>query len=272
MMQEIPSIYSYLDYREFLNAYFEYKKSVSPGFSFRNFSKRAGLTTNNYAQKIISRERSLGPDTTEKFILALSLKKKEAEYFRKLIQLERTSNVEQKTEVLSEIVKIQKKSKAVDFSVENNFYYNWVNSILYELAHFHHDDFSPQFLYKKLKKQIPIEDIKSSLEFLFVGQFLTVIDGGIHQNVNTPISSSQFKTNIFLRLNHKKMSELAASSVDLPLEERSFQGLTLSVDKSRMSEMKLRLKEMTEELLKEFGEDSKADTLYRFNLQVFPLT
>lgn len=272
MTTPTPVIYSHLDYRDYLKSYFEYKKSSSKIFSFRNFSKKAGLTTNNYAQKVISRERSLGPETTEKFILALSLKKKEADYFRKLIQLDRTTNPEQKTEVFNELVRLQKKSKVLNFNLDNDFYSHWVNSILYELAHFCHDDFSPQFLYKKLKKQIPLEEIKSSLDFLFSREYLAVIDGCIRQNVNIPITSTQFKANAFLRLNHRKMSELAAVSVELPLEERSYQGLLLSVNKNRMPEMKARLKEMTEELLKEFGDDSQADTLYRFNLQVFPLT
>lgn len=266
------SIYSYMNYREFLGAYFELKKKTTPSFSFRNFSKKAGLSTSNYAQKIISKERSLGPDTTEKFIHALALKKKEADYFRKLIQLERTSNATQKLDVLTDIVKTQRKNKTIIFSEENDFYSNWVNSILYELAHFYHDDYSPQELFKKLKKQIPLDEIKNSLEFLFANQFLAVIDGGIRQNKDMPISSSQFKLNSYLRLNHKKMSELAVCAVDLPLEERSFQGLLLSIDHKRMPEMKARLKEMTEELLKEFSDDSQADTLYRFNLQVFPLS
>lgn len=33
-----------------------------------------------------------------------------------------------------------------------------------------------------------------------------------------------------------------------------------------------RLKEMTDELLSELSEDTTADTLYRINLQIFPLT
>lgn len=80
-------IYEYTDYRLYLKEYMESKKSENKSFSYRNFTLRAGLTTSNYVQKVINNERSLGPKTTEQFIKGLGLKKKEAEYFRKLLNL-----------------------------------------------------------------------------------------------------------------------------------------------------------------------------------------
>jgi uncharacterized protein (TIGR02147 family) len=266
-----PTIFEFIDYRDYLNHYFEYKKRSFPSFSYRNFSLRAGISTNNYVQKILSKERSLGPKTTEQFVKGLALKKKEAEYFRKLVLLEKTDGIEQKADVLNILTKLKKSSANLNQYEDNDFYRNWANGIIYELASCKDFTTDSNSLYKILKKKVSINDIKDALSYLIRNNFLTIANGKAYQNRGA-ITSAQFSSNLYLRMNHFKMTEIAMSALALPLEERSFQGLLLAVDKKRMPEMKQKLKEMSEEILREFSSDENADTLYRFNFQVFPLT
>ncbi|MCB9620237.1 MAG: TIGR02147 family protein, partial [Sandaracinus sp.] len=45
-------VYGYLDYRAYLRDFYETKKAAGRGFSFRSFSKRAGLKSPNYLKLV----------------------------------------------------------------------------------------------------------------------------------------------------------------------------------------------------------------------------
>jgi uncharacterized protein (TIGR02147 family) len=52
-------VYRYLDYRAFLRDFYEAKKAKSRTFSYRAFSKRAGVASPNYLKLVIEGQRSL---------------------------------------------------------------------------------------------------------------------------------------------------------------------------------------------------------------------
>lgn len=264
-------IYEFTDYRLYLKEFMQSKKNENKSFSYRNFTLRAGLTTSNYVQKVISNERSLGPKTTEQFIKGLGLKKKEAEYFRKIVELDKSNTIERKASIISDLARLKKSGSPLKMTEENEFYNHWLNGAIYELAAC--IDFEPDssFLYKKLKKRVGLSEIQTCLNFLLKNNYLKIENGKAIQ-VKDAITSTQFINNAHLRMNHLKMTEFAINAISMPIEERTFQGVLLSIDKKRMPEIKNKIKEFTEEILKEFSEDCNANTLYRFNLQAFPLT
>lgn len=79
------NIFDHMNYRDFLREYYEQKKNLRSGFSYRSFSKLAGLGGKNYLKDIIDGKRNLSALTTQKFAKALKFTKKEAEYFENLV-------------------------------------------------------------------------------------------------------------------------------------------------------------------------------------------
>jgi len=53
------AVYAYLDYRAFLRDYYAERKAASRAFSYRAFSKRAGVSAPNYLKLVIDGKRSL---------------------------------------------------------------------------------------------------------------------------------------------------------------------------------------------------------------------
>ena len=52
-------MYAFADYRRYLAAYYDYAKAEQYGFSFRVFSRRAGIRSSNYLRLVIDGERNL---------------------------------------------------------------------------------------------------------------------------------------------------------------------------------------------------------------------
>ena len=46
-------VYAYLDYRAFLRDFYAEKKANNPVFSYRSFSKRAGVASLNYLKLVV---------------------------------------------------------------------------------------------------------------------------------------------------------------------------------------------------------------------------
>lgn len=79
------NVHSYKNYREFLKAYYEHQKSIHSKFSYREFSKRAGLHSPNYLQIVISGKRNLTVENIHQFARAMDLTFNELSYFEMLV-------------------------------------------------------------------------------------------------------------------------------------------------------------------------------------------
>jgi uncharacterized protein (TIGR02147 family) len=74
-------VFAYQDYRLFLRAYYERRKSQKNGFSLRAFSQRVGLRSPNYLKLVMDGDRNLGPDLAHRFGEACGLSGDSLDYF-----------------------------------------------------------------------------------------------------------------------------------------------------------------------------------------------
>src|SRR5512133_1692492 len=96
-------VFDYLDYRAYLRAYYEAAKRRPAGFSFRTFSKRAGLRSPNFFKLVIDGDRNLGKDTVGKFADALGLEGEAREFFADLVAFEQSTDNTEKNRVFERI-------------------------------------------------------------------------------------------------------------------------------------------------------------------------
>ncbi|QQR81755.1 MAG: TIGR02147 family protein [Deltaproteobacteria bacterium] len=96
MMTTRPHIFEYLNYRTFLRDLFQFKKDEKLGFSFRTFSRLAGLKSSNFLKLIIDGKRNLSADAIHKFAKAFKLTKEETQFFETLVHFDQAQSVEEK--------------------------------------------------------------------------------------------------------------------------------------------------------------------------------
>ena len=89
------SIYDYLDYRRFLRDAFEEKKNTLQGFSYRTFSRSAGIVSPSFLKLVMDGKRNLTPSSIRKFARGFRLKPDEAEYFENLVLYNQAADEEE---------------------------------------------------------------------------------------------------------------------------------------------------------------------------------
>jgi uncharacterized protein (TIGR02147 family) len=81
------SIFDYNDYREFLQAYYDYKKKRYYGFSYRSFNQTIGVTSPGLFLDLIHARQKMTEKLHRKFSEAMKMNRQESEYFWLLIML-----------------------------------------------------------------------------------------------------------------------------------------------------------------------------------------
>lgn len=86
-MRLLKSVHEYLDYREFLRDYYDFRKHGDPSFSFRRSSELAGIQSPNYLKLVMDGHRHLTVENIHRFARAMRLPRDDAQYFETLVHL-----------------------------------------------------------------------------------------------------------------------------------------------------------------------------------------
>lgn len=95
-------IYQYEDYRQYLHDRFKEKSSGS-SFSWRKFSREAGIANPGYMNDVIKGKRRLSRDAASKVVRYLSLPPHEVDYFNLLVALAHARKIADKDRIYKKI-------------------------------------------------------------------------------------------------------------------------------------------------------------------------
>lgn len=79
------NIYSYRNYRKYLEDFYRTQKTQTAGYGYAKFSEAAKLGSPNYLKLVIDGKRKLTPANIQSFAIALKLEGKELDYFEALV-------------------------------------------------------------------------------------------------------------------------------------------------------------------------------------------
>lgn len=100
--EQTPNLFNYLDYRHYLRDWLVAAKKHY-GFSYRVFSRRAGLRSPSLFKMVMDGDRDLIEGSLHKFLEGLNLSVKEKEYFAALVLYNQASTEEHKQRYLGRI-------------------------------------------------------------------------------------------------------------------------------------------------------------------------
>jgi uncharacterized protein (TIGR02147 family) len=128
-------ILDYMNYREYLRDFFKEKKRELRFYSYRLFSLKAGLRSPNFLKLVIKGERNLSKQSVYKFSKALSLSKKETDYFENLIFFNQSKTLDEKNFFLSRIMEYRDSCDPCKIEeTEYDDYSHWYNPVIRELV------------------------------------------------------------------------------------------------------------------------------------------
>src|SRR6188508_2989937 len=126
-------VFRYLDYRAFLADYYKTKKDR--GFSYRAFSRAAGLGAPNYLKLVIAGQRNLTAAMAARFASACGLAGEAAEYFEQLVLFNQARSAEQRNAAYAKLMAFSRYRRAQKLEVAQAAYHStWFLPALRELA------------------------------------------------------------------------------------------------------------------------------------------
>lgn len=270
-----PSVFDYLDYRAYLRAYYETHKRTRAGFSFRTFSKRAGLRSPNFFKLVMDGDRNLGADTIPKFADALRLTGSEREFFFDLVAFDQADDNAEKNRAFERIAASRRfrNARRIDGMVLT-YLSHWYHPAIRELAARRDFADDPKWIAAQLQPAITPKEAAQSLELLVnLGLLVRDADTG-RLTRGEPTLTTEHEVSALGAANfHRQMLQRATEAIDsIPAKSRDLAALTVCVSARTAAEVKQRIHQFREALTEICDAEVAGEIVYQLNIQWFPLS
>ncbi|HVY25315.1 MAG TPA: TIGR02147 family protein [Polyangiaceae bacterium] len=267
-------VYAYLDYRAFLRDYYATKKAASRGFSYRVFSKRAGVSAPNYLKLVIEGKRSLSPKMAERFAHACGLDPEGTRFFVHLVTFNQAKTTTERAQAYDKLTAFQRYRQAHKLEIAHAAYYtDWFMPAIRELAASRQFRDDPEWIADQLVPRITPLQAQRALETLIELGLLVRSGSGRLEQADTLVSTGPEARGLHIVAFHRAMTQRAMESIDLvPSPERDISSLTLCVGRGVLKTLKERLQRVRRELLELSALETDPEQVVQINFQLFPLS
>jgi uncharacterized protein (TIGR02147 family) len=267
-------VFGYLDYRAFLRDVYNARKTKGRGFSYRSFSRKAGLKSPNYLKLVIDGERNLSADMAGRFAEACNLGEDEARYFVDLVAFNQATTLAERNKHYSKLTGYQRYRKAHKLDLAHAAYYSaWYMPAIRELAA--RNDFSddPAWIAEQLVPPITKLDAERSLQVLVELGMLVRDSGGRLRQADVLLSTGPETRGLHIAAYHRGMMERAMESIDVvAASERDISSLTVCLGANGLRSFKERVQRFRRELLELSALEDEPEQVVQINFQLFPLS
>jgi uncharacterized protein (TIGR02147 family) len=269
------NVFNYQNYREYLREFYNEQKVLKKNFSYRAFSKMAGIATSSFFFHVIEGKRNLTKATVLKISSAIGHDREDADFFENLVFFNQAKSIAEKTLYYSRLIENRKTLNFEEIPKDRfEFYRTWYHSVVREVITLF--DFQDDF--EKLGSFIvpPIRAIEAKksvallekLGFIEKGK-----DGKYHQTttlINVKVSAREA---FIIEKFQMEMLEVALRAYNcIPVHNRMSLSTTITVSEETFELFKLRLREMQRQLMEISNLDSKPTAVYQLTVNLFPIS
>lgn len=269
----MPDLFTYIDYRKFLKDYYEEQKSKDAKFSHRYFTMKVGFSSSGYFSDVLAGKKNLSGGFMLKFAKALKLGKDEEEYFINLVSFNQAKTLEEKNRHYEKMMTGGKVKVDVVDADKHEYFSKWQYAAVRELLHFQafRDDYKA--LGKTLNPPIPAKDAKRAIELMDVLGLISKNASGEWRPTSANLKMGGGFDALALANYHRGTLDLAIRALDVfGPGERGFSALTIPLTGDKIRKAKTAIKNLRMYLLALGENGTKADRVYQFNFQMFPVT
>lgn len=268
-------IYSYTDYRVFLKDYYDDMKSKKPYFSYRYFSKLAGVNAPNFLYLILQGKRNLTKKSVTKVSSALGLNEQELTYFENMVFYTQAKTIDEKNLYYSHMLKSRSPQPIQEIKEEQMEYLNkWYYCAIRELIPMINFEGDFEDLANKLKPKITANQAKLAVELLLELELLVINEDGTYsQNDKSIFLHKNGFTALLLEEFHNLMMEKAIeANKTTPRKERLLASTTFSISKKTFDFFVKRTREFRRELQEVARLDDNPEQVFQYVFNIFPLS
>ncbi|MDD9944010.1 MAG: TIGR02147 family protein [Myxococcales bacterium] len=267
-------VFRFTDYRAFLRAYYERRKSQRGGISLRGFSRKVGLKSPNYLKLVMDGDRNLSPQLALRFAQACGLEADSADYFCTLVACNQAKTSDERALHHARLKGFRRYRETHRLALAQDAYHaHWYIPAVRELSA--RRDFSedPAWIARTLLPPIKASEAKRALGVLTkLGLMVRDATGRLRQ-ADALVETAPGPLSHQVVGYHRAMLRLSARALeDVPRDEREISSLTLCVRHADLAALKSEIERFQVDLLQRYGDIPDAQRVVQINMQMFPLS
>ncbi|UJR78839.1 TIGR02147 family protein [Sandaracinus amylolyticus] len=268
------SVYDYLDHRAFLGDYYVAQKERGRGFSYRLFSRRAGLRSPNHLKLVIEGQRRLTPEMAVRYAAAMKLPEDESAYFLDLVAFNHARTPAERADTYQRLTGHRGYRKAQTLDQRHAAYYSqWYIPAIREMAMLPGFRGEPGWIAERMVPPITREQAASALETLVALSLLTRHEDGTLAPAEWVVKTEDATRGVHLASYHRVMLERAREALDhLPGTTRNLSAITLCTSAAGYERIVERVKRFRQELITLASLEDEGTHVVHVGVQIFPLT
>lgn len=267
-----PVVFSFLDHREFLRSWYDWKKTASRGFSYRSFARKAGFSSMSFLRDVIEGRRNISEDSVEKFVSAIGLVEDAADYFRELVRYNRETDLGKRAQLFRRLLLLQARR---EFSpvrqAQARYYSNWVNIIVREAAGLERFGGDPEKIGAALRPPVPVDQVKESLVLLQELGMLDKVKNGRYKTSTPRLIPGDIDPAV-VRTAKRQMLLHALDRLDSEgNEDTHISSVTVTLSAHRLAKVTEQIRQFRLDLLADTAsDDGQQEQVAQINFQLIP--
>jgi uncharacterized protein (TIGR02147 family) len=269
----MPIIFNYIDYREFLESFYNEQKRLNKAFSYQFFANKAGFKSKSFIKLVIDGKKNLSPDSIEKLNAVLKLNGKPFSYFKDLVSFNQARSVQERNFFFDKIAQYNKRSSArtvllQQYEIYSRWYCNAVRELVVAIDF--KDDF--ELLGKMLKPAVSARKVREAVKVLERLGFIAKKENRYVQ-CDPVITTGDEVRSLAISNFHLHNLVLAMNSIEtVPSSERDISCLVLGLSDESFGIVKDEIRKFRKKLLEIAANEKKVDRVYHINFQAIPVS
>ena len=267
----MPNIFNYMNYRDYLLAFYHEKKAIDKGFSYQVMAEHAGFRSKSFIKLVIDGKKNLSPESLRKLNHVLKLNEKSFSYFSDLVAFSQARSMRERNENLKRLFSYRKRNPGrLVLQDQYEFYAQWYHNTIRELLTF--CDFKEDYgmLGKMVDPPISAREARESMRLLLKLKLIKK-EGNSYVQASPIITSGDEVKSTAVQNFHVQNLALAAASIDsCPGPLRDLSCLVLGLSEEGIERVKKETREFRKKILEIAREDKNPFCVYHYATQFFP--
>ncbi len=269
-----PKTFEFLDYRQFLAAFFQFRKEQDSEFSLRTFSRHPELklSSSSFISAILKGRKNLSQKLRLCFTRALELSPDETDYFEWLVQFNQSVSAEERERYLALLNRFHPtKSKALSDS-QARFFSHWHYAVLWNFFAVHPDWNNPVLIGKSLRPELSGSEVEGAIRALLDMKLIKRLANGYAVIDRHLVPGKGFRGSAALQYAKGFLRRASDSLEEGDSGERQNIFLFCSLSPEGRKRVQQRMEIFRAEIHEIVDQDSGQDGVYALGVQLFPCT
>lgn len=267
-----PSPFDYADYRDYLIGWLKYLKTER-GDTVRSFAEQVGVASPMLV-RVLKHWKPMEPEDFKKILDAIQMSPNEREFLEALHCMSDTRSASLRLGALRKMVGFGEFLRRHPREYEawrylSHWYYVAIREMSTQVG-FRAD---AAWVRDRLRKSIPLAEVRKVLRFLEGAGFFEVLPGGEVKPLLKEVNCAGGIFRLMLGSFHREMLDLASESIQsVSAEKRLLLGRTITIPASKQEAARSILEEALERINQLGTVSAASDDVYHVELAMIPLT